>query len=195
MRIDSQPELHTHLVEATCQSMTPLVFNTSACAQDQVLAIDCRDWHDPQRRQEKARGGHRRELNHIGLHHSVYSGLLRGEAQVYNQRAGKKEDVKLRAWWQRFVLAPFMKKVQSHCEHLEAWEARERSRESRDRARLERPRLVVVFFCKWGRHRSVALQAAFVSICQRLSWLRVSETCHLSSHSWMWVTCNCCQVP
>jgi hypothetical protein len=159
-----------------------------------VLAIDCRDFYDPQRHKEKARGGHFGRDNHIGLHHTVFSGLLRGGAQVYDRRARKKEDMPLQDWWQRFVLSPLRKKIQLFREHLKAWESRHSGVESSCRARLERPRLAVVFFCKWGRHRSVALQSAFLSICQRLKWVRVSESSHLSELSWRFSTCNCCQA-
>ena len=166
--------------------MTP-VLSIKHLSQDTVLAIDCRDFYDPQRVNERATALSGR-VNHIGYHHSVFAGFLRGGALVYNQNSKKREEVPLPLWWQRFVLQPLWDKVMHFCDHLRAWEAQGGS----DRG--AKPRLCVVFFCKWGRHRSVGLHKVFVCICQRLKWLRISETSHLSSHSWRWVTCECCQA-
>ena len=154
-----------------------------------MLAIDCRDFHDPQRHR-KTEGGHRRGLtNHIGHHHTVFAGLLRGGAQVYNTQTRRKENMSLTDWWERFVLQPLWSKAQSVVQKVREWETQ---RSSGNRG--PRPRLFVVFFCNWGRHRSVALQKAFAFVCQQMKWAHLAETSHLSSHSWTFSTCDCCQV-
>ena len=63
-----------------------LILSTRTCAQDSVLAVDCRDFSDPQRHKDKEERRRRGEENHIGYHHTVFAGLLRGGALVYNQR-------------------------------------------------------------------------------------------------------------
>ena len=69
--------------------------NTYTRAQDEVLAVDCRDFSDPQRHKEKAQGGLRGASNHIGYHHTVFAGLLRGGALVFNQQTRQKESLSL----------------------------------------------------------------------------------------------------
>ena len=164
------------------------MFCTHTCVQDEVLAVDCRDFSDPQRHKDKASGRLRGHENHIGYHHTVFKGLLRGGAQVYNQRTHRKEQVPLIDWWEKFVLLPLWNKMLHLQEKLKAWG------KQRVSDRGVKPRLFVVFFCKWGRHRSVAMQNCFIFICQHLKWARLAEASHLSSHSWKWVTCDCCQV-
>ena len=164
------------------------IFNVYTRAQDEALAVDRRDFSDPQRHREKAKGHLRGASNHIGYHHTVFAGLLRGGAQVFNQQTRQKENLSLIDWWGRFVLQPLWSKVQNFSQGLQEWERQGVS----DRG--VKPRLFVVFFCKWGRRRSVALQKIFIFICKYLKWLRLAEASHLSSHSWKWVTCDCCEV-
>ena len=165
-----------------------LILSTHTCVQDEVLAVDCRDFSDPQRHTDKAAGRLRGHANHIGYHHTVFAGLLRGGALVYNQRTSRKEQVSLTDWWEQFVLQPLWNKMLNFQEKLKAWG------KQRVSDRGVKPRLFVVFFCKWGRRRSVAMQKCFNFICQHLKWARLAEASHLSSHSWKWVTCDCCQV-
>ncbi len=152
-----------------------------------MLAVDCRDFFNTQLVSETATATSG-QVNHIGYHHTVFAGFLRGGALVYNQSSQKREEVPLPLWWQRFVLQPLWDKVMHFCDHLRAWEAQ------RSSDRGAKPRLFVVFFCTWGRRHSVAVHKVFVYICQHLKWLRLSETSHLSSCSWRWVTCECCEV-
>ena len=151
-------------------------------------AVDCRDFSDPQRHKEKAQGGLRGASNHIGYHHTVFAGLLRGGALVFNQQTRQKESLSLIDWWERFVLQPFWSKVMNFFQKLLEWERQ------RVHDRGVKPRLFVVFFCKWGRRRSVAVHNIFIFIRQSLKWARLAEASHLSSHSWKWVTCDCCEA-
>ena len=165
-----------------------LILSTRACVQDEVLGVDCRGFSDPQQHKDKASGRLPGNENHIGYHHIVFAGFLPGVALVYNQRARKREQVSLTDWWEQFVLQLYWNKMLHFQEKLKAWG------KHRDSDNGVKPRLFVVLFCKWGRRRSVAMQNCSNSIYQHLKWARLAEALHLSSHSWKWVTCNCCQV-
>jgi hypothetical protein len=167
----------------------------SACGlvspNDVALAIDCRDFHDPQRHADREKARQRsgpREPNHIGFHHTVFAGLLRGGAMVYNQSTHEKEHLPLVDWWRHFVLSPLWNKTQQFVDTLRRWE------QQNEKNRGAKPRLAVVFFCNYGRHRSVALQKAFLFLVQQFEWARLVDASHLSSHSWKFVTCDCCEV-
>jgi hypothetical protein len=177
-----------HQGHITYISSTVLILSMHTCAQDSVLAVDCRDFSDPQRHKDKEERRRRGEENHIGYHHTVFAGLLRGGALVYNKRTREKEHWALTEWWEHFFLQPFWNKVLNFIEKLKEW------KKKRVSDRGVKPRLYVVFFCNWGRHRSVAMQKIFLFICQYLKWARLAEASHLSSHSWKWVTCDCCEV-
>ena len=98
-----------------------LILSTYTRMQDEVLAVDCRDFSDPQRHKDKALGRLRGDENHIGYHHTVFAGLLRGGALVYNQRTRQKEWVSLTDWWEQFALQPFWDKMLHFQEKLKAW--------------------------------------------------------------------------
>ena len=55
----------------------------------------------------------------------------------------------------------------------------------RDMARTSRRKMCVVFWCRFGCRRSVAVSSAFAWLCHRMGWRNVNPVvCHLSSHTW-----------
>ena len=144
------------------------------------MAIDCRDFHDPDR--DRQRGPNR--LNHIGYHHTVFRGILRHGANVYSAAQKRKVGQTLKEWWTQNVLTPLW----SSCQRLAG------SAAGRSTCPVP-PKVIVVFFCKWGRHRSVCLQNCLVRSMPALHWAELIESSHLASHSWSFATCNFCQVP
>ena len=114
------------------------------------------------------------------MHPTVIQGLLRGGARVWNPQSRQKEQMELQTWWRDFVLSP-------------VWSTAQRLLGSRSLGGSA-PRLVVVFFCKYGRHRSVALHSLFVFIVDFFKWLRLVDAAHLSSSSWGYTTCQRCQA-
>ena len=159
--------------------------------QDAVIAVDCRNFHDPNRHQ---RGGSAPRNKHLGFHHTVMEGMLQHGAQVWRVTAGRKVQQPLKDWWGEFVCAPF-------------WDAAMKVRGQRQQSRggsssssggsapaPSAGRVVVVFFCKWGRHRSVALHECFTKMMEAVQFATLVESSHLASHSWSFTTCNFCQA-
>lgn len=156
--------------------------------QDVVQAVDCRDFHDPERDRERRSETWTKANNHVGLHHTVVAGMGKFGAEVYNQGTRRKEHWLLTDWWQEFVLEPFWDKLAEYRAKLRAWQG------AGPVTTGDRPRLIVVFFCKWGRHRSVAMQSIFIFVCQHLKWVRLVSASHLSEHTWRWKTCGNCEA-
>ena len=162
-----------------------LVASDWAEKDDEVVAVDCRDFHDPDRHRHAGNAGSAAyaEINHLGYHHSVTQGLTKNGARVWRQYLHRKEEVPFKDWVSEFVLAPF-------------WNAAMKCRPGRSEAgSAARPKkIVLVFFCKWGRHRSVALQTSFLNAMPIIPWLELKTASHLAARSWTWSTCNFCAV-
>jgi len=144
---------------------------------DEVVAVDCRDFHDPDRHSHCKADA---DANHLGFHHSVMKGLIKNGARVWRPHLHRKVDVPLGDWASEFVLAPL-------------WNAIMKVRKEAGSAARQK-NVVMVFFCKWGRHRSVALQTCFLKAMPFVPWLELKNASHLAAHSWLWSTCNFCAV-
>ena len=144
---------------------------------DEVVAVDCRDFHDPDRHSHCEADA---DANHLGFHHSAMKGLIKNGARVWRQHLYRKEDVSLGDWVSEFVLAPL-------------WDAIVKVRQPAGSA-AQQKKIVVVFFCKWGHHRSVALQTSFLNAMPSVPWLELKDASHLAAQHWTWSTCNFCAV-
>ena len=149
--------------------------------QDVVVAVDCRGFSDPQRSRHRH---DRAQDNHLGYHHTVLAGLRRGGAKVWDPKRNKNVNLTLREFWIQFVAQPLWdgaNKVAIKMRQLQASKS------------AVVPRLLVVFVCKYGRHRSVALQRCLVHALAVVPWANLCESSHLASHSWQHKTCNQCR--
>ena len=168
---------------------------------DEVVAVDCRDFHDPERRSKtqdrssssKDAGsaawgnwGRRQawpdeeKVNHLGVHHTVMQGLTKHGANVWRRHLRRKEKVPFGNWVCEFVLGPLWNAV--------------RDLQKAGSAAAHQKKIVMVFFCRWGRHRSVALEACFLRALPCIPWAQLKDASHLASESWLWSTCNFCDV-
>ena len=150
--------------------------------EDEVVAIDCRSFHDPQR----DHGRKPPAQNHVGYHHTVLAGLQRGGAKVWDSTRKKEFEISLAEWWRECVAAPLWNSAMKVA-------AKMRSQQASATQAVVVPKLVVVFVCKYGRHRSVALQRCFIQAIADVPWANLSDSSHLASHSWRFATCNLCQ--
>ena len=165
---------------------------------DEVVGVDCRDFHDPDRpkrdreNQNRPWGSAGRaasdDENHLGAHHTVMNGLVKHGANVWRPHLRRKENVPFGEWVSEFVLGPFWNAVVK----IRAASLQASARSAGSAA--PKKKVVVVFFCKWGRHRSVALQTGFLKAIPIVPWLSLQDATHLASHSWLWSTCNFCDV-
>jgi len=118
----------------------------------------------------------------LGFHHSVVAGLVKHGAKVWRQALHEKKPQPFSDWFSEFVLLPFWSKTQR-------WISQSATRSSSS----FRGRVVPVFFCKWGRHRSVAMHDLFLPLLGAFEWVSLDETSHLASQSWQFTTCNYCE--
>jgi hypothetical protein len=110
----------------------------------------------------------------------VMKGLTKHGANVWRPHLHRKEGVPFGNWVCEFVLGPFWNAVRGI---LKAGSAA-----------AHQKKIVVVFFCRWGRHRSVALQTCFLRALPCLPWAQLQDASHLASDGWLWSTCNFCDV-
>jgi hypothetical protein len=147
--------------------------------QDIVVAIDTRWFHDPDEKAKRRKSKYHKTTeppdppNHIGLHGNVQAGLMRGGAVVVHSRTWKRKDYSLRQW-------------------MVKWPVRHLIEAARRAWPVNGGRVIIVFYCKSGRHRSVACAEAFSRVLNKVAWVQQENVEHLSSMSWGFGTCGGC---